>query len=113
MKRVTVPLSSARARLFELADLVRTSADGTAVILQQRGHAEGVALVREARLTYLEDRVKQMEQQDTPFTLAGSLRSPLDPDALDQVLKDIRKGWTAPPKAAPVKRAARARTRRR
>jgi hypothetical protein len=87
-------MSKARAKLFALADLVRSSGDDTAVILEQRGGGEGVALVREARLTYLEDVVKQMEKpSEKPFTLAGSLSSELDDKALTELLKDLRKEW--------------------
>ena len=87
-------MSKARAKLFALADLVRGSGDDTAVILEQRGGGEGVALVREARLTYLEDVVKQMEKPtEKPFTLAGSLSSELDDKALTELLKDLRKEW--------------------
>ena len=91
-------MSKARAQLFALADLVRGSGDDTAVVLEQRGGGEGVALVREARLTYLEDVVKQMEKpSEKPFTLAGSLSSGLDDDALTEVLKDLRKAWDPAP----------------
>ena len=87
-------MSKARAKLFALADLVRGSGDDTAVVLEQRGGGEGVALVREARLTYLEDVVKQMEKpSEKPFTLAGSLSSGLDDEALTEVLMDLRKAW--------------------
>lgn len=87
-------MSNARAKLFALADLVRGSGDDTAVVLEQRGGGEGVALVREARLNYLEDVVKQIEKpSEKPFTLAGSLSSGLDDEALTEVLKDLRKGW--------------------
>ena len=91
-------MSKARAKLFALADLVRGSGDDTAVVLEQRGGGEGVALVREARLNYLEDVVKQMEKpSDKPFTLAGSLSSELDDEALTKLLKDLRKGWSNAP----------------
>ena len=87
-------MSKARARLFALADFVRGSGDDTAVVLEQRGGGEGVALVREARLTYLEDVVKQIEKpSEKPFTLAGSLSSALDDEALTELLKDLRKDW--------------------
>jgi PIN domain nuclease of toxin-antitoxin system len=83
-----------RAKLFALADLVGGSGDDTAVVLEQRGGGEGVALVREARLNYLEDVVKQMEKpSEKPFTLAGSLSSELDDTALTELLKDLRKEW--------------------
>ena len=91
-------MSKARAKLFALADLVRGSGDDTAVVLEQRGGGEGVALVREARLNYLEDVVKQMEKpSEKPFTLAGSLSSELDDEALTELLKDLRKEWGNPP----------------
>jgi hypothetical protein len=87
-------MSKARAKLFALADLVRGSGDDTAVVLEQRGGGEGVALVREARLNYLEDVVKQMEKpSEKPFTLAGSMSSDLDDEALMELLKDLRKEW--------------------
>src|SRR5260221_14701307 len=93
-------MSKACAKLFALADLVRGSGDDTAVILEQRGDGEGVALVREARLNYLEDVVKQIEKPSKkPFTLAGSLSSDLDDEAMVVVLKDLRKAWgSAPPR---------------
>ena len=91
-------MSKARAKLFALADLVRGSGDDTAVVLEQRGGGEGVALVREARLNYLEDVVKQMEKpSEKPFTLAGSMSSDLDDKALTELLKDLRKEWGNPP----------------
>jgi hypothetical protein len=87
-------MSKARAKLFALADLVRGSGDDTAVVLEQRGGGEGVALVREARLNYLEDVVKQMEKpSERPFTLAGSLSSELDDKALTELLQALRKEW--------------------
>ena len=93
-----MPITTARARLFELAELIRKAGDDTAVVLEQRGGGEAVALVREARLTYLEDRVRQMDKQpEKPFTLAGSLTSDLDDRSLDAVLKDLRKAWVPAP----------------
>ena len=87
-------MSKARAKLFALADLVRGSGDDTVVVLERRGVGEGIALVREARLNYLEDVVKQMEMPaEKPFTLAGSLSSELDDKALTELLKDLRKEW--------------------
>ena len=91
-------MSKARSKLFALADLVRESGDDLAVVLEQRGGGEGVALVREARLNYLEDAVKQLEKPaEKPFTLSGSLSSALDDEALTGVLKDLRKAWSAAP----------------
>jgi fructose-1-phosphate kinase PfkB-like protein len=89
-------MSTARAKLFQLTELVRTSGDATVVVLEQRGGAEPVALVREARLAYLEERVKQLDaRQQKPFTLAGSLASDLDDAALGQVLREVRRGWVS------------------
>jgi hypothetical protein len=91
-------MSKARARLFALADLVRGSGDDTAVILEQRGGGEGVALVREARLTYLEDVVKKTKKApEKPFTLAGSLSSGLDDQALTKLLQELRQEWDGTP----------------
>ena len=91
-------MSKARAKLFALADLVRSSGDDTTVVLEQRGGGEVVALVREARLTYLEDVVKQMEKpSEKPFTLAGSMSSDLDDKALTELLEEIRKAWGEAP----------------
>jgi hypothetical protein len=93
-KRVKVPISTARAKLFQLTDLVRASGGDTVVILEQRGSAEAVALVREARLAYLETRVSEMDKRgEKPFSLAGSLSSDLDDDSLDRVLREIRTEW--------------------
>src|SRR5947207_4944067 len=93
-------MSTGRARLFELAELVRSSGDDTVVVLEHRDGGEGVALVREARLAYLEDRVMQMDKQiEKPFTLAGSLSSDLDDRALLGVLKELRQAWGAAPAA--------------
>jgi len=90
-------MSRARARLFELAELVRRSGDDTAVVLEQRGGGEAVALVREARLVYLESRVKQMDEKPHKrFSVAGSLASDLDDRSLDEVLRDLRKAWASP-----------------
>jgi hypothetical protein len=86
-------MSKARARLFDLADLVRNG-DDTVVVLEERGSGEGVALVREARLNYLEGVVKEKEKLETiPLSVAGSLSSPLDDDELQGVLTDLRKAW--------------------
>jgi hypothetical protein len=107
-KKVKVPVSTARARLFELADLVRRSGDEVTVVLEQRGEREGVALVREARLAYLEERVAQIDRQAGAFSLAGSLSTELDDEALETAMREIRKGWAAAPTAGP----ARSRRRR-
>lgn len=110
-KKLTVPISTARAELFTLSDMVRNSADGTFVVLEQRGEAEQVALVRESRLAYLEARVTELDgqrQKRTPFRLAGSLSSALGDDALDEVLGQIRKEWSA---AAPASGTPRSRRR--
>jgi hypothetical protein len=107
-KRVEVPISSARARLFQLTDLVRNS-DDTIVVFDQRGTPERVALVREARLAYLEARVAELERRESPvFRLQGSLGSNLDDASLDRVLRDIRHEW-APEPAVATHRAGRRR----
>ena len=94
-KRVKVPISSARSRLFELADLVRDAGDDTVVVFEQRGKGEGVALVREARLAYLEARVAQLESaQAKPFSVKGSLRPAVGADELEAGLKQIRREWS-------------------
>jgi hypothetical protein len=111
-KRLRVPISKARARLFQLTDLVRSAGDDTVVVFDQRGDAEPVALVREARLAYLEARVNELEQRDRqPFKLAGSLVSALDDDGLDEALRVIRKEWT--PGTPALLRIVPARPRRR
>ena len=79
---------------FELAELVRRG-DDTVVVLEQRGRGEGVALVREARLNYLEDRVKQIEkEEEKPSKLAGSMSTDLSADELLALMKELRKAWT-------------------
>jgi hypothetical protein len=94
-KRVNVPISAARAKLFQLADLVRSSSEDAVVVLEQRGEPDRVALVREARLAYLEARVSELERRErSPFKLAGSLASDLDDVSLDAALRTIRQEWT-------------------
>jgi hypothetical protein len=94
-RRVNVPISAARAKLFQLADLVRSSGEDAVVVLEQRGEPERIALVREARLAYLEARVSELERrQRQPFKLAGSLASDLDDARLDAALRAIRQEWT-------------------
>jgi hypothetical protein len=93
-KRVNVPISAARAKLFQLVDLVRSSGEDAVVVLEQRGEPDRVALVREARLAYLEARVSELERRDRqPFRLAGSLASNLDDAGLDAALRSIRSDW--------------------
>jgi hypothetical protein len=93
-KKVTLPLSSARARLFQLADLVSQS--GEIVVLERRGGAEPVALVREARLAYLEARVAEIDKRTgAPFRLAGSLETAVDAGQVAEDLRAIRREWSA------------------
>ncbi len=98
-KRVKVPISTARAKLFQLTDLVRAG-DDTVVVLEQRGGKDNVAIVREARLAYLEARAAEAEKRDVkpakPWRLAGSLKLLVSPEELDASLKDIRKEWDRP-----------------
>lgn len=102
VKRVKVPLSSARSDLFKLAELVRQSRDATVVVLEGRGGLEPVALVREARLAYLEERVAQMDTSTAqPFSLAGSLASGVDDETLAASLLDLRRAWSKPDGSAP------------
>lgn len=94
-KRLRVPISSARSRLFELADLVRGSADDTVVVFEQRGGREGLALVRESRLEYLEARVRELEKQDdTRFKARGSLALAVSADEFEEALRQIRREWS-------------------
>ena len=114
-RRIHVPVSTARAKLFELTDLVRSSDDDTVVVLEQRGGLQPVALVREARLAYLEARVAELDKRtERPFALAGSLTSNLDDQSLDASLRAIRMGWTPAARSArPARRSAAAPRRRR
>lgn len=111
--RLTVPISTARARLFQLTDFVRESCDDAVVIIEQRGGVESVALVRETRLAYLEERARLADaaQPATPFSLRGSLGSALEDESLDQALRAIRQGWTS--SATAVRRKSATPTRRR
>ena len=92
--RVAVSISSARIRLFELADFVRNGGDDTVVVFEQRGASEGLALVRESRLEYLESRVKELEKRNKPATLRGSLKLGVPESEFESTLKDIRTEWT-------------------
>jgi hypothetical protein len=116
-KRLRLPISAARGRLFELAEMVRQTGDDTVVVLEQRGGVEPVALVREARLAYLEERARQLDgTRSSPFTLAGSLASDLDAAGLQRSLRAIREEWSTPPPERPAaarKGPARPRPRQR
>ena len=108
-KRLNVPISSARSTLFQLVDLVRKSGGDSIVVLEQRGESENVALVREARLDYLEERVMQIDrQQPAAFKLGGSLTSGMSDAALQQALHELRLEWSAQPESreaiAPARR---------
>jgi hypothetical protein len=112
-------MSSARARLFQLADLVRKSEDDTVVVFEARGGAEGVALVRESRLAFLEDHAARTAPAAVPFTVAGSLTTDLDDEALSASLRELRAEWgrsgiarSPGGGAAKTKAAARPRPRR-
>ena len=94
-KRVKVPISSARSRLFELADLVRQSGDDTVVVFEQRGKGEGIALVRESRLEYLEARVAELESRKSGrFSARGSLKLAVTADQLEESLRQLRREWS-------------------
>ena len=106
-KRVNVAISAARAKLFQLVDLVRSSGEDAVVVLEQRGEPDRVALVREARLAYLEARVSELERRDRqPFRLAGSLASNLDDAALDAALRTIRSDWARPDRTVARQRSS-------
>ena len=93
-----MPISTARKQLFQLTDLVRKSGDDTVVVLEQRGGVERVAMVRESRLAYLEAKVDEIAKAPKrPFKLAGSLPTHLSEDAIEQVFRELRKGWTRRP----------------
>jgi len=106
-KRLRIPLSNARARLFELAETVRRG-DDTVVVLEQRGSAEGVALLRETQLNYLECRVREIEKSpEKPFRLAGSMSTDLNGDELLALLKDLRRAWDPASPPPPPRRRKR------
>ena len=67
------------------------------MVLEQRGIAEPVALVREARLAYLEERVTRIERpHERRFSLAGSHASHLDEGSLEQAVRELRRHWDRP-----------------
>ena len=112
-KPLRVPISTARTKLFQLTELVSQSGGDTSVVLEQRSGGEPVALVREAHLVYLEDRVAQIDRTEAAgFALAGSLESAVDDETLERVLREIRRQWGAssPPTGGP--RTASRRPRR-
>ena len=93
--RVAVSISSARSRLFELADFLRKSTDDTVVVFEQRGKAEGVALVRESHLEYLEARLAELENREKkPFTVRGSLKLAVSEQEFEDGLRQIRREWS-------------------
>jgi hypothetical protein len=112
-KRVKVPISAARAKLFQLSDLVRTG-DDTVVVLEQRGGKDNVALVRESRLAYLEAKAAEAEKREKPakpWRLAGSIKLLVSEQELEDSLKQIRREWNFDRVAKPTPvRRRRART---
>lgn len=72
MKEITA--SAARADFFNVLDQVARSSS-EAVVIRRRGRGEGVALVRESRLRYLEARINALEARarEEPFRLIGSI----------------------------------------
>lgn len=112
-RRLRIPISKARSQLFQLTDLVR-SGDDTVVVLEQRGGKDPVVLVREARLAYLEARAAEVDKRETKaFQLKGSITTTLSDEELEEVMRDIRRGW-GPPMAssAPAARLSDVRRRR-
>lgn len=106
-RKVRVPISAARSRLFQLTEMVR-SGDDTVVVLEQRGGKEHVALVREARLAYLEAMAAEAEQRDAkPFRLAGSIKLLVSEQELEDSLKQIRREWNFDRVAKPARRRPR------
>lgn len=92
-RKTRVPISAARKHLFDLTELVRNSPD-TIVVLEQRGRTEHVAMVREARLAYLEEQVARLAGAQEPrFQLAGSLSSDVGDAELETALQDLRQAW--------------------
>lgn len=72
--KTTVTASRARQELFKLMDQVSQAEGEDRVVIQRRGSSEGVALVRESYIRYLEARVEAAEAAapKKPFKLAGS-----------------------------------------
>ncbi|MPZ18013.1 MAG: hypothetical protein GEV06_08885 [Luteitalea sp.] len=90
-KKVVLPLAKARAKLYELADHVASSPDAV-VYLEHRGKKERLALVREARLAYLEATVERAQARVTkPFKLAGSLQTTLSDEELEAALAEAKR----------------------
>lgn len=85
----TITASAARANLFNLLNGVASATDDI-VIVRRRGREEGVALVRETRLRYLEERVRAMDAAGPKqrFSLIGSLQVNGD---VDTFLSEIRR----------------------
>lgn len=87
--KTTVTASQARQELFKLMEQV-TKAEGTdRVVIRRRGSPEGVALVRESYVRYLEERVEAAAAATPtkPFRLIGS--GTVDGD-VKEVIAEIR-----------------------
>jgi hypothetical protein len=86
-------------------------------VLEHRGSREQVALVREARLDYLENRVQELEKlapkPPKPFKLAGSATTDLTDEELDQSLRAIRREWVPRRVREEMEATTRPRRRRR
>lgn len=83
-------ISEARARLPELArQLVREP--GAVAYIAHRDLPEGLAMMSESHLQYLEATVAELRRKLTrPFVVGGSASSALDDDALDAALLALR-----------------------
>jgi PHD/YefM family antitoxin component YafN of YafNO toxin-antitoxin module len=91
--KTTVSASRARQELFRLMEQVTESEGRDRVVIQRRGSPEGVALVRESYVRYLEARVEAAEAAapKEPFKLAGSLTVHGD---VEEMLRDSREAQT-------------------
>lgn len=87
--KTTVTASQARQELFRLMEQVAGSEGRDRVVIRRRGSPEGVALVRESYVRYLETRVEAAEasQPKKPFRLAGSLTVNGD---VEEIIAEIR-----------------------
>jgi PHD/YefM family antitoxin component YafN of YafNO toxin-antitoxin module len=92
MKKKRMTVSEARANLYDLVEYVTGTPDSS-VVIERRSRKGRAVLVDEGHYRYLEAVAGEVrkEAESRPFRLAGSMRSHLSEDELDDWLDRNRK----------------------
>lgn len=90
MKKKRMTVAEARAKLYDLVEYVTETPD-SAVVIEHRDRRERAVLVDENHYKYLEAMLHEAQKGATPFKLAGSIRSELTADELEEWLDRNRR----------------------